>query len=211
MYKHFVFDVDGTLIDTEQTGVLSLIETIRELMMVEMRYDEAYKYFGIPSCKVAPMLGYPDEQRFIDLWEDNFVKMMYLMKPFPGVEEMLSAIKKAGRKIGCVTSRNQLEFGHDPHIQKLVPYFDHIVCAEDSVRHKPFPDPMYAYMRKSAEATGMPVLPEECVYIGDTMHDYSCGHDAGCDFVLADWRNRGMQGIPVQKRISSAEEILELL
>lgn len=211
MYRHFVFDIDGTLIDTEKTGVLSLITTIRELMGIEMPYDEAYKYFGIPSRNVAPMLGYGDEKRFLDLWEEHFVEMMDLMKPFPGVEDMLGAIKAAGRQIGCVTSRTMNEIGHDVHLQKLIPYFDNMVSAEDSERHKPFPDPMLAYMRKASQSTGEPVLADECVYIGDTMHDYSCGHDAGCDFVLADWRKRGMQGIPAQKRISSAEEILDLL
>ena len=49
---------------------------------------------------------------------------------------------------------------------------------------------MLAYL-KAADA-----LSSETLYLGDTMHDYRCGHDAGCDFALADWRGRGTQGIP---------------
>ena len=60
-YEDFVFDIDGTLLDTERTGVLSLMQTIRELTGVEMSYEEAYRFFGVPSSKAASTLGYADE------------------------------------------------------------------------------------------------------------------------------------------------------
>ena len=41
-YTDIVFDIDGTLIDTERTGVLSLIQTVKELTGKEMSYEEAY-------------------------------------------------------------------------------------------------------------------------------------------------------------------------
>ena len=40
-YEDFVFDIDGTLLDTERTGVLSLMQTIRALMGVAMSYEAA--------------------------------------------------------------------------------------------------------------------------------------------------------------------------
>ena len=53
MYRLAVFDIDGTLIDTERTGVESLMKTIRELTGKEVPYGEAYKAFGIPSSVPA--------------------------------------------------------------------------------------------------------------------------------------------------------------
>ena len=206
MYRHFVFDIDGTLIDTERTGVLSLMQTVKELLGVEMPYGEAYGYFGIPSAKVAPLLGYADAARFGARWEENFVELSYMMKPFEGVEEVLAAVRSAGRTTGCVTSRSRYEFDKDVHMQRLVKYIDHVVCAEDSEGHKPSPDPMYAYMRKAGGA-----LPEECIYIGDTMHDCQCATGAGCDFALADWQGRGLQGIPARYHLTEIGQILDLL
>ena len=210
MYRHFVFDIDGTLIDTESTGVLSLIKTIRELMGVEMDYREAYGYFGIPSSKVAPMLGYADAARFGERWEENFVEISHMMRTFDGVEDVLSAIKSAGRTTGCVTSRSRYEFDKDIHMQRLLKYFDYIVCAEDSEGHKPSPDPMFAYMRK-AGGSGPEVYPAECIYIGDTLHDFQCAAGAGCDFALADWKGRGLQGIPARYHLRSVPQILDLI
>ena len=206
MYKHFIFDIDGTLIDTERTGVLSLIKTVEELMGNSMPYLEAYTYFGIPSAQVGPMLGYSDPECFGQRWEENFVELSHLMKAFDGTEEVLAAVKSAGRTTGCVTSRSRYEFEKDVHMQKLVKYFDHIVCAEDSIGHKPSPEPMYAYMQKAGGAR-----PEECIYIGDTMHDYQCAAGAGCDFALADWQHRGLQGIPARYHLTEVSQISDLL
>ena len=206
MYRHFVFDIDGTLIDTERTGVLSLIRTVEELLGFVMPYEEAYGYFGIPSAKVAPMLGYADAERFGERWEENFVDLSHLMKSFEGAEEVLAAVKSAGRTTGCVTSRSRYEFEKDVHMQRLVKYIDHVVCAEDSEGHKPSPDPMFAYMEKAGAKA-----PAECIYIGDTMHDFQCAQGAGCDFALADWQGRGLQGIPARYHLTEIGQILDLL
>ena len=189
-YRHFVFDIDGTLLDTERTGVLSLIQTVRELMSEELPYEKAYHFFGIPSAKASGILGYDDAARFGEVWEEHFQELMHLVKPFPGVAQVLSDLRARGYHTGVVTSRSRVEINYDPHLAVLLPFFEVVIGSEQSERHKPFPDPMLAYL-KAADAQA-----SETLYLGDTMHDYRCGHDAGCDFALADWRGRGTQGIP---------------
>lgn len=211
MYRHFLFDIDGTLIDTERTGVLSLIKTVRELMGVEMSYEEAYRFFGIPSGEAAPILGFADHELFIARWEKNFVELQYLMRPFDGVMDVLVRLKESGAYIGCVTSRNRYEFSKDPYLQGMVHLFDVAICAEDTVKHKPDPEPVLEYMRRMEARLGERVLPGECLYLGDTAHDFECCHGAGCDFALADWRCRGMQGIPANYRFTTAAELLDII
>lgn len=209
-YTHFIFDIDGTLVDTEKTGVLSLQKTIRDMMGIEMPYDEVYKFFGIPSSKVASLLKYPQEESFAHTWEQNFIDMRYLMKTFPGVDSMLQSLKEAGIHLGVVTSRSRFEVDNDPIFAGMADLFEVVISAEDSEKHKPEPDPVLAYMRKSSELTGTEVKPQDCIYLGDTMHDYGCGHSAGCDFALADWKEKGMQGIPAEYRFTTSEEILKI-
>ena len=134
MYRLAVFDIDGTLIDTERTGVESLVMTIRELLGKEVPYGEAYKAFGI-----------------------------------------------------------------------------HIVCSEDTVRHKPHPEPLLHCVGLASKALGIPIRPDEVVFFGDTDHDFACARDAGCDFALADWKNRGWQNIPARYKFSDAKEMEAVL
>jgi len=204
-YKYFIFDIDGTLIDTERTGVLSLIDTARELLGKEMTYDEGYGYYGYPSSKVGEMLGYRGPEDFRKTWEKNFIRLSYMIKPFEGIGNVLSAIKQAGRSIGCVTSRNRYEFNKDPHLSTVLHYFDYSVCTDDIQRHKPFPDPVLKYMSLAGAS------PSDCIYIGDTGQDSKCAHGCGCDFALADWSGRGTRDIEAEYHFEKVEEILSLL
>ena len=204
MYRLAVFDIDGTLIDTERTGVESLVLTLRELMGMDVPYEEAYKAFGIPSSKVAGLYGYPDARRFGERWEENFIALSHHISPFPGVLAALQRIKAAGVATGVVTSRNRMEFDYDDYLREMVPYLDHIVCSEDTQHHKPHPEPLLRCIERAAGALGTPIGPEEVIFFGDTDHDFACARDAGCDFALADWKGRGWQGIPARFKFSDA-------
>lgn len=211
MYRLAVFDIDGTLIDTERTGVESLVVTIRELLGKEVPYEEAYKAFGIPSSKVAGMYGYEDAKRFGERWEENFISLSHHIKPFPGVLDALRRIKATGLATGVVTSRNRMEFDFDDYLREMVPYLDHIVCSEDTVHHKPHPEPLLRCIGLASAASGNTIIPEEVIFFGDTDHDYACARDAGCDFALADWKNRGWQDIPARFKFSRADEMEAIL
>ncbi|MGN0188552.1 MAG: HAD family hydrolase [Candidatus Cryptobacteroides sp.] len=204
-YKNIIFDIDGTLIDTERTGVLSLVQTVRELLGREIPYDEAYSYFGIPSGKVAPLLGYAPAEHFAEVWEEHFVELMHLMKAFPGVEEMMRRLSEAGCRMGCVTSRNRYEFEKDMELKPLLKYFEVEICAEDTLLHKPDPEPALEFLRRTGATA------DNTIFVGDTLHDCQCAHGAGIPFLLADWRSRGLQGIAAEHRAQNAEEMLRIL
>lgn len=205
MKKSFIFDIDGTLIDTERTGVESLILTVKELMDMVMPYEEAYGYFGFPSSRVPYMLEYDNPQEFMELWERNFISLKYLSSAFPGVEEVLCKLHQAGCKIGCVTSRSRYEFDNDEHLKPLLKYIDVEICVEDCSNHKPHPEPALTFL----ERAGMKA--RDCIFVGDTIQDCLCAHAAGMPFVLADWYKRGKRDIPADAVATDAEQMLAIL
>lgn len=211
MYRLAVFDIDGTLIDTERTGVESLIVTVRELLGLDLPYEEAYKAFGIPSNKVAGLYGYADSALFGERWEENFIALSHHIAPFSGVLGALRRIKATGIETGVVTSRSHFEFEYDKFLREMVPYLGHIVCAEDTPHHKPHPGPLLHCIKLASDALGSRILPAETIFLGDTDHDWACARDAGCDFALADWKGRGWQGIPARYKFSDAAGMESIL
>ncbi len=203
-YKHLIFDIDGTLLDTEKTGVLSLQKTVKELMGIDMAYDELYPYFGyrLWSWLKKWVLRMLRRQHIVG--RRFFQELMYLITPFEGVSEMLPRLREMGFKLGVVTSRSRFEFNYDPHLSLWKDLFETVITSDDSDRHKPFPDPLLAYLFHSGATA------DESIYFGDTEYDFECAKGAGIDFALADWRNRGFQGIPAQYCFSSVEEIIKI-
>lgn len=211
MYRLAIFDIDGTLIDTERTGVESLRTTVKELLGKDISYQDSYRSFGIPSRQVASLYDFPDTDLFSRRWEENFIAISHLITPFPGVTDALKEIKRAGFMTGVVTSRNKMEFEFDEHLKAMLPFLDHIVCAEDAPRPKPFPDPVLKCISMAAEASGKDIALSDVIYFGDTDHDFRCAESAGCDFALADWKGRGWQGLGARYKFSSALGMSDIL
>lgn len=210
-YSHVIFDIDGTLLDTERTLVYSLQKTLKDLMGLEKSYEELYPYFGIPSAVVAEMFAYEDLQKFGHEWEKNFLGFANLMVAFDGVPQLLADVKAAGIVTGIVTSRSHHEIEHDQILHSFIDKFDFIICAGDTQRPKPYPDPMFKFIELASNKAERQVTKEECLYLGDTKHDWESAHGADIDFCLADWRGRGLQGIDAQHRFTCADELRQIL
>ena len=68
-YKHIVFDIDGTLIDTEYAVLHSLQETIKGLSGREIPCSELRFALGITGTDVLKKLEIKDTSYAIELWD----------------------------------------------------------------------------------------------------------------------------------------------
>jgi HAD superfamily hydrolase (TIGR01549 family) len=201
-YTHIVFDVDGTLLDTEKTGMVSLQQTVRQLLGREMSLEELYPYFGIPSWEAVIKLGFEDPHNAAIVWEDHFQELAHLTVPFPGIEQTLERLHKKGIVLGVVTSRNRAEFESDRYLARWKHFFTVTVCAEDTPAHKPAPDPMLAFIsRTGADPCGV-------LFVGDTYYDQQCAHTAGTSFALATWGSRNGKDIPAEHYLNHPADLI---
>ena len=180
-YKHIVFDIDGTLIDTEYAILHSLQETIRVLSGRAIPCSELTFALGITGIDALKKLGIKNISYAIELWDKNMCKYADTIKVFDGIPGLLKNLLRLDCEMGIVTSKTREEFTHDFCPFGISQYFKTIICADDTQEHKPNAAPLLKYIQLSRAECG------KILYIGDSEYDSKCAENAGIDFVLAVW------------------------
>ena len=182
-YTHVIFDIDGTLTDTEKYVLLSLADVVRAHTGREETIESLRFALGIPGNDAFRIIGF-EEERFAEYmaeWEKGLRAFNKEIDIFPGGRELVAALDEKGVKLGIVTSKNRDQYDKDFGRFDTASYFPVSVTADDSDTHKPTAGPLLRYM----EITG--AKREEMLYIGDTIYDSQCAANAGVDFALAVW------------------------
>lgn len=202
-YKHIVFDVDGTLIDSEYSILAALVDTLKEINGKDYTIDELRYVLGIPGAETLKLLEVKDIESGLDLWLKNMDKYKDTVKVFDGVIEMLELLNSKGYKLGIVTSKLREEFDHDFNRFNLKKYFSTIVCADDTLLHKPYPEPLLKYMEINE------LNNKDLIYIGDTGYDYECAKGANVDFALALWTENSHDELDAKIRLYKPMDLIK--
>ena len=171
-----IFDCDGTLIDSMPGHYVAW----REVMATyEITFDEDrfYRLGGMPSNKICELLS-AEQGKTINAEvaakekEAAFLLRLHLLEPIATVIEV--ARQYRGQKKMAVASGGfrrviELQLKH----LKIEDWFDAIVCAEDTTRHKPEPD----VFLEAARRMGVP--PEKCIVYEDADFGVEAAKRAG--------------------------------
>lgn len=207
-----LFDFDGTVMDTNDVIINSWQHTYRTLENREEDVVNIVKTFGEPleitMQKLFPDVPIEESVRvYRSYHRDNFGELISIC---PGMKELLQELKKQQYKIGLVTSRLKTTTIQGLEKYGLAPYFDVIVTAEDTDKHKPDPAPVLIALERLETA------PEKSLMLGDTMFDILCARNAGVASVLVEWgialteeEKNGPDG--PDYRIGKAEELFDIL
>ena len=205
MVKCVVFDVDGTLIDTGEAIISSLQRVLREDLGQEFPADKLIFSFGIPGAVTLEKLGLKDIESSLEKWDRYMSEYGSTMKVFEGIEDCLKKIRAHDIKTGIVTSKSREEYDSNFIPFGLGEYFDFVVCADDTEKHKPNPEPLL----KLLELCGC--APSDIVYIGDTKYDKACAEGAGVRFGLALWGATSSEGFGSAYMLHKPCDILNLI
>lgn len=179
-FTHVVFDVDGTLVDSRMSALGSLQQVVGEYTGMVPPLEDLYFSTGIPGENALRQLGITDPTA-LARWRELAGKLAYQITVFPGIVETLERLQDLGCALGIVSSRERGEYADEVTPLGLDPFFPVRVLVEDTERHKPEPEPMLEYLRRTEASPG------ETLYVGDTIYDMQCARAAGVDFSFATW------------------------
>ena len=180
MYKLFLFDFDGTILDSDQMIVVTFKQLYDKYRGGKQAPLEHVLTFSGPPIKRTLKQEFPDLDQ--DMMFNEFVKYSTVnydkyVKPFPYVIEMLKAFKKHGIKYGLITSKARGATDYALKLTHLDELFDFVVCSDEVKNVKPDPEGVLLAMKH------FNVLNKnEVLYIGDNMFDYLTSKNAGVKF-----------------------------
>lgn len=210
MAKAVIFDIDGTITDTNPLFLEAIQEAYREFTGEEKPREFFTFTLGIPSPETVRKLCIPEEkaEAFIARWQELIKIGMPGVRLFPGMREVLEALHEAGIPMAIVTAKVRAEMSYQFDRFGLNHLFTVILCAEDAPRPKPYPDPLLGACKR------LGVRPKEALFVGDSVYDITAARLAGVPFALASWGALERERVLAMRPdfvLSSPEDLLKIL
>jgi len=171
MIEAFFFDIDGTLIDSNDFHAEA--------------WQKAFEKYGkkIPFDKIRPQIGkgadtllpeFLSEQEIKEFGDEiadlrgEIFKREYMprVKPFPKVRELFRRIKADGKKVALASSSNEDEVEEYKKIADIEDLVEKSTSADDAEESKPKPDIFEAALKLLGDPA-----PETVLVVGDTPYD----------------------------------------
>lgn len=209
MKKAVLFDLDGTLLNTNNLIIESFKHTYRKHLNLEVEDDEIIQCFGEPLTQTLKRYSENNLEEMIDTFRrynyENHDKMTSIIE---GVEDTLEALKAKKHKIAVVTSKREIMVKKGLHLFGIEKYFDAIITPEMTDYHKPNPEPIYR------ACNDLNISPKNSIMVGDSAFDILCGKNAGSETCLVNYTLLNKEEIKRYKpdyNINKIEEVLKYL
>ena len=192
-YSTYIFDLDGTLLDTLGDLTASVNYAMRTHGMPEHPIDDVRQFVGngvrklmeraIPQGTGNPLF----EETFATFRQYYMAHSLDTTKPYEGIPEMLAELQKRGCRLAVVS--NKMMAATQELIRHFFPGTIEVAIGEheaEGIRKKPAPDTVLAALRQ------LGVGKEGAVYVGDSDVDIMTARNSGlpCISVLWGFRDR---------------------
>ena len=165
-----IFDVDGTLVDSNDLHVQCWQEAFRHFGK-DVPFDAIRRQVGKGGDQMLPVFFSPDElKRFgkeLSGYRTKLYQRDYLpkVKPWPRVRELMQRVHDDGKKIALATSSKKDEVETLIKLIACKDILDVVTTGDDAERTKPAPDIFEAALSK------LDLNAADAIAVGDTPYD----------------------------------------
>ncbi|MGB5373873.1 MAG: HAD-IA family hydrolase [Polyangiales bacterium] len=208
--KTYLFDLDGTLLDSIELILKSFHHTARVHGRPERSDAHWLAGIGTPLRVQLSEMASSDEDldALLETYREyNLEHHDAMAKPYPGIIEVVRTLHRKEAKLALVTSKLSRGATRGLRLLGLEVEFPVRVCADDVVQGKPHPEPVLKAL------SALDALPSDAIFIGDSDHDIQAGRRAGVETAAVSWgpfAREALEAAGPSHWIESPEELLRL-
>jgi pyrophosphatase PpaX len=208
-YKTVLFDLDGTLLDTNELIINSFLHTlqnfyperpfVREEIIARMGEPllDIFQEYEADPIKVEEMIAV--------YREFNIRTHDEIVVAFPHVLEVVKKLDSKGVKLGIVTTKQRITVEMGLQLCDLSPYIQSVVTIQDVENPKPHPEPVLKAMAE------LGAMAETTLMVGDSFTDIESAKRAGIDSAGVAWSLKGEEYLRTYSPTYILQDMRELL
>ncbi len=181
-YKAYLFDLDGTLVDSEKLKGRALVETcillggMVDVDVYKTVMGESWEYVATHFFKMANIDPDPEEfnKRFKKIYQELLFKEL---RPNPNIMDLLRKLKKAGKRMGVVSSASDWMVDQVLSQLELSDFFEIIITKDNVTNHKPHPEAYLLALEK------LSLHSSEVLIFEDSEAGLIAAQRANCDTI----------------------------
>lgn len=208
-YGCLIFDFDGTLADTSEGIVQTVLGTLRRMGLPPVEPDAIRKSIGLAlrdSLRQGAKVPEDRIEEGVDVYHEVFdeVALEYIHL-FDGVKETLEALAAMDYRLAIATSRSSPSLNFLLREHGIHHLFSVLATVDCVSRPKPAPDTVNYVLER------MGVKPDDALVIGDTTFDIMMGANAGCHTCGVSYGNHSAEMLATASPDHILSDMRELL
>ncbi|MFD1334129.1 pyrophosphatase PpaX [Oceanobacillus iheyensis] len=179
--RTILFDLDGTLIDTNTLIKASFEHTFKEYNL-NFSNEEILKFNGPPLVDTFNKIDETKADRMITTFrEHNIREHDNFVTAFPHVYDTLEELQNRNISLGIVSTKMRHTVHMGLELTGISKFFSTIITYDDVTHAKPHPEPVQMAMQK------LGAHPEHTLMVGDNHHDIVSGQRANVQTAAVAW------------------------
>jgi pyrophosphatase PpaX len=181
-YNTVLFDLDGTLIDTNELIISSFLYTLDKFYPGRYRREDILPHMGKILPEQMAIFDPDNVEALVETYREHNIRMHdQMVREFPHVADVVKELDRHGVTMGIVTSKQITTTMMGLELFGLKPYMKVVVAHGDTKEHKPHPAPVLLAMEK------LKADPAKTIMVGDSTYDIDAAHAAGIAGAAVRW------------------------